>query len=410
MPKKKPQQRPSGGSAFHRPGSPASGAQVHRPAPRPVRPSRPAVTVDTPGSVEVTSFTCRSLADVDPQSLGVTYWFDAAPDGEPYAVRVLLQGRLRGEPRPDGVTTFTRVATVERVVPGSGRVSVTTRIPGLSPGTWDVTATPVQPAPKGAAAQWVPSRDPKLPRGTASGSTAFAPVIRVRAPGVRLWAWPALVGTGAVLAIAVQSLLAARLGLPVPRLLLLTVAASLLGLLGAKAYYLVTHPRELRSVLTSGMSVQGFVIAVLGLLVAGSLALDLPLGAVLDVSAPGLLFGMTVGRFGCLLGGCCAGRPTASRWGMWLSDRRLGVRRIPVQLMESALAGVVGATALVAVLVVGRGGDGLVLVAALAAYVAGRQVLFPLRDTPRLTAHGRRVTLVLAVLASLGAVAGLALR
>lgn len=367
------------------------------------------MTLDTPGSVEVTSFTCRGLEGTDPQSLGVTYWFEARPDGEPYAVSVHLSGRLRGEPAAGGATTFTRVATVDRVLPGSGRISVTTRFPGLSSGTWDVTSTPVQPAPEGAGAPWVPAQDPQLPRGTASGSTGFAPVIRVRAPGVRLWAWPLLVGAGAVLAVVVQALLASRLGLPVQRLFLLTVVASLLGLLGAKAYYLATHPRELRSVLTSGMSVQGFVIVLVGVLLAGSLVLDLPWGAVLDVSAPGLLAGMTVGRFGCLLGGCCAGRPTASRWGVWLSDRRLGVRRIPVQLLESSLAALTGAAATLAVLAVGTGGNGFVFVASVAAYVAGRQLLFPLRDIARITAHGRVVTLALASLAAVSAVAGLVL-
>ncbi|MFP5335726.1 MAG: prolipoprotein diacylglyceryl transferase [Actinomycetes bacterium] len=368
------------------------------------------MTVDTPGSVEVTSFTCRGLDHAEPQSLGITYWFDAAPDGDPYPVNVHVSGGRRGGPEGDGAATFTRIVTVDRVVPGSGRVAVTTRVPGLSPGTWDVTVTPVQRAPEGSGGRWVPAADPRLPRGSASGRTGFAPVIRVRAPGARLWAWPALVTAGAVLGVTAQGLLAWQVGLPVQRLLLLTITASLLGLLGAKAYYLLTHPRELRSVLTSGMSVQGFVIVVLGLLVTGSLALGLPWRAVLDVSAPGLLLGMTVGRLGCLLGGCCAGRPTASRWGMWLSDRRLGMRRIPVQLLESALAAVSGAGALIAVLVLGTSGDGLVFVAALAAYVAGRQVLFPLRDTPRLTAHGRSVTLALAVLTALGAVAALALR
>jgi len=47
-----------------------------------------------------------------------------------------------------------------------------------------------------------------------------------------------------------------------------------------------------------------------------------------------------IGRLGCLLGGCCVGRPTTSRWAVWSSDRRVGTLRIPVQLMESAMAGV----------------------------------------------------------------------
>jgi phosphatidylglycerol:prolipoprotein diacylglycerol transferase len=52
------------------------------------------------------------------------------------------------------------------------------------------------------------------------------------------------VGTGAALALVVQNLLAARLGLPVQRLLPLSLIACLLGVLGAKCYYLATHRSE----------------------------------------------------------------------------------------------------------------------------------------------------------------------
>jgi len=145
-------------------------------------------------------------------------------------------------------------------------------------------------------------------------------------------------------------------------------------------------------------------------LFGGSLLLGLPPGPVLDVTAPGLLLGMMVGRFGCLLGGCCAGRPTSSRWGVWSSDRRLGVRRIPVQLLESLLSGTVGALALAGVLRVGTSAGGLVFVAGFAAYTAGRQLLFPLRGIPRTTAHGSMVMLGSASLVSLAAAAALLTR
>jgi phosphatidylglycerol---prolipoprotein diacylglyceryl transferase len=152
--------------------------------------------------------------------------------------------------------------------------------------------------------------------------------------------------------------------------------ACVLGLFGAKAYYFATHPRERRGLLTPGMSVQGFVLVAVATLFGGSLLLGLPPGSVLDTMAPGLLLGLTVGRFGCLLGGCCAGRPTCSRWGIWSSNRRLGVRRVPVQLLEASFAGVLGALALAAVLLFGASAGGLVFVAGIAAYTAGRQLLF----------------------------------
>lgn len=374
-----------------------------------MRPARLALRSGS-APVEVDSFTCGSLLDVEPQALGVTYWFDAAPDGEPYPITVHVAGRLRGVSPPGQRGTFTHVATVEDVVPGSGRVALTTRISDLARGTWDVTATPVQRAPEAATAAWAPVTDARLPRGTASGTTAFGPITRGRAPGVRLGAWPALVGMGTVLALVVQSLLAPRLGLPVQSLLALSLVACVLGLLGAKAYFLLNHPRGRRSFLTPGMSVQGFVLVAVAVLLGGAWALDLSPGAVLDATAPSLLLGMMVGRLGCLLGGCCAGRPTSSRWGVWSSDRRMGVRRIPVQLLESSLAGAAGFLALLGVIRFGASAGGLVFVAGVTAYTAGRQVLFPLRGIPRDTAYGRQVMLVAASLVALAATAALLLR
>lgn len=217
----------------------------------------------------------------------------------------------------------------------------------------------------------------------------------VRAPGVRIGAWPALVTAGWLFALAVQGLLATDRGLPVGRLLLVSVLASLIGLVGAKVYYLLTHREEKPRLLTAGMSVQGFVIGAVGSVILGSSWAAIPVGQVLDVTAPGLLVGMTIGRLGCLFGGCCVGRPTASRWGIWSSDRRVGVRRIPVQLLESGLAGLVATATLVALLT-DPAVDGLLFLGGVAAYTFGRQLLFPLRNLPRKTRCGRRITLAVA--------------
>jgi len=238
-----------------------------------------------------------------------------------------------------------------------------------------------------------------------SGTTVFAPVVRVRAPGVRLGAWPAFVSAGAAVALIVQALLAATRQLPVSTVLLISLVACVAGLAGAKLYYLATHRGQERSLLTTGMSIQGFVLAAVGTAVLSALVAGVPVGQLLDVTAPGLLFGMTIGRFGCFFGGCCAGRPTASRWGLWSSDRRLGVRRIPVQLLESALAGVLGLVVLLAVVSATPPVGGVVFVAAIAAYTFGRQVLFPIRSIARTTTHGRTITMVAAGLAVAAAVA-----
>ena len=367
----------------------------------------PVLARDMPaGPVQVMSWSCQALPDDMPQGLGLTYWFDAAPAGEPYPVNVRFTGRrISGPDFPGPADTFEEVARLDRVVPGSGRISVTARVPQVAAGQWQVRARPVVTgSSRGPVQAAAPSA---LPAGTADGATAYLPVVNVRAPGVRVGAWPALVGTGVVAALIVQGLLAAHRGLSAWWLLLISAIASLAGLGGAKLYYLLSHRGERRGPATQGLSVQGFSIVTLAVLIAGSRLAGLPIGAVLDVTVPGLLLGLTIGRWGCFFGGCCVGRPTASRWGVWSSDRSVGVRRIPVQLMESGWAAVTALASLLLVLLSTPRIGGLVFLAGFAGYTFGRQLLFPLRQIPRKTSHGR--TLTLAVSGLLTLVAGVLL-
>lgn len=347
-----------------------------------------------PDALQIIAFNCAPLADADlPQALGVTYWFDAAPDGDPYQMTIRFVGYRAGARRGAPRSSFSAEESV-RVVPGSGRVALTTRIVGLAPGEWLVIATPVAPAHRRTGRRAAPDRRDGLPSATTSGTTAYAPVVRVRAPGARLGAWPAFVSVGVLIGVSLQLLLAARAGLSVTAVLPVSLAGNLVGLIGTKLYYVVLHREPLHKLPTTGMGIQGYVLGAIGTLAAGSAIAGIPLGSLLDVTAPGLLFAMAIGRFGCFFGGCCAGRPTRSRWGLWSSDRRVGMRRIPTQLMESALASAIGAAALLSVLLTITTHPGVVFAGAIAAYTFVRQLLLPLRDLPRKTTRGR--TLVLA--------------
>ncbi|WP_254781827.1 prolipoprotein diacylglyceryl transferase [Modestobacter sp. DSM 44400] len=335
----------------------------------------------------------------------MTYWFDAAPAGDPYPISVQLTGRRLGDSGIPTGDTFQVLRTLPHVLPGSGRVALSTTVHDIPSGEWQVTAEPVTSARPDAAG--TSGRPIGLAKARTTGSTIFLPVARIRAPGARLGAWPSLVASGAVVALTLQFLLATNRHLPAGRLLGISLVACLLGLAGAKTYYLLTHRQQKTSALRAGMSVQGFILAAVTTLVLGSWWAGIPLGPMLDATAPGLLFGLMIGRLGCFFGGCCTGRPTASRWGLWSSDRAVGVRRIPVQLMESTLAGLVAAGTLTAVLLIRPATGGLLFIAGLAAYISGRQLLFPLRGIPRKTSWGRQATLVLATLVLLATVAWL---
>ena len=360
--------------------------------------------------LQVSEVTWASVADVEPQALGLTYWFEAPEDGEPGPVSIRFVGKRVGGGRPASGARdrFEVVETIDTVVPGSGPIALTTRVRGVAPGTWQVTAAPDRPAPR-RTSKYGGARPPRRGSASAVGTTAFAPILSVLAPGARIGAWSGLVAVGTVFALIAQWLLATRTDLPASRVLLVSLVACLVGVAGAKLYYVVGHlvkgdlGRGL-DLLTGGMCIQGFVLGAVAVLLGGAAATGVPVGALLDVTTPGLMFGMTVGRFGCFFGGCCAGRPTAARWGLWSSDRRLGMRRIPTQLFEAAGALVIGVTALVLVWVGPPRPSGVVFAGAMAAYTLARQLLFPLRAGARHTAYGRVLALGLSGLALAAAV------
>lgn len=382
----RPQAPPGQGAATAAPPTPAP-VPVPATAPGPaLEVGRLPITALEGGRLEVIRFSCGLVDGIDPQALGLTYWFDYPDDAPAGPVTVAFTGRrLGGQGQPGPADGFAVQTTVDEVVPGSGRTAVTTRVRGIPAGEWEVHAAQVLPG--GLSGPIVTTR----------GTTAFEPVVRVSGPGVQLGAWPLLVTLGTVLALATQTFLSGARDLPSLRVFLLTLLACVVGAIGAKTYYLATHRGQSTGLLTVGMSVQGFVLASIPTLSLGALASGLPVGEVLDVTTPGLLYGMTIGRFGCFFGGCCAGRVTASRWGLWSSNRRLGARRIPVQLMESAAAALIATVALLLVLAVEPPG-GTVFIGAIAAYTFARQLLFPLRTVPRDTTHGRRITMAASAL------------
>lgn len=287
--------------------------------------------------------------------------------------------------------------TIDGIVPGSGRVSITSLVYGLEPGEWTVTAdlfrraSPVgahrsadhlrrigvQPLPR-AAWSW---RRWALENGAFSPvKTRWRPLVRMaKVPAVIHGSWSGLIGLGVAVGAVVQAQLLAGSNVPGGPALLVDLLALVSGLVLAKMWYLALRPRSSwRQFIGEGWSVDGLLLAAPAVGAAALLAFDLPIGAFLDASAPALFFGIAIGRLGCSFTGCCAGRCTRSRWGVWSSDRRVGARRIPTQLLESAAGLLIGAVAFR--LVIGLPStSGAVFVAAVAAYVLIRQFLLRLR-------------------------------
>lgn len=328
--------------------------------------------------------------------LTATYWLDTEATSGSIAVRFM--GRRVGSTGQDPVDRFELTEVVAGLLPGSGRTSITTKVVGISPGEWQVTAAAVAGTTLGGRA----APGSRYPVSHLTIRTGLAPLMH--GPGERQWAWPVLVLLGVLVALVMQALLLQRSTGRWGGALGLSVVAVLVGYLAAKTWYLVLHRQGLRKFVTAGTCIQGFLLGSFGTLTIGSLLTGASVGVMLDATTPGLFFAMAIGRPGCFLGGCCAGRPTASRWGLWSSDRRLGVRRIPVQLLEAATALTIAAGTLVLFLTVALPLAGALFIGAVATYTLGRQLLFPMRGEPRRTSTGRVLTLVAAAVVAAAAV------
>jgi len=355
-------------------------------------------------------------AQAELQAVTATWCFDSGERGRPYSTTIRFSGlRLDVDGKPGPGDRFERDERVEGIVPGSGLVAVTTQVRGVNAGQWSVKAgmlregtsnggrrqagrSPRRHQPNVHPASWSWWRwrlAPGAERPVKSRWPPFAPY--VSRPAVVPGSWLGLVVAGVVAGLLLQNRVLASEGLPTGRGLAVSLGGILLGFVGARVWYLAEGRDPSRASLGAGWCIQGFLAGLAATLVIALLVADIPIGRFLDATTPGLFVGLAIGRLGCFFSGCCCGRPTASRWGVPSSDRRVCARRVPTQLLESFTAAAVGVTALVIVRRYDPATPGAVLVGAFAAYTLIRQFLLQLRAQHRKSASTWRVTAAVAV-------------
>lgn len=153
---------------------------------------------------------------------------------------------------------------------------------------------------------------------------------------------------GLLCGVIAGNLVAQGAGLDPVRAWIATVLLLIPALAGARLLWVATHWNLYRGDLRRiGNRREGGLMMYGGLPCA--LLVSLPLlrwlhlnfGAFWDASAFTILVGMMITRVGCLLNGCCAGRPSDSWLGIYLPNH-LGVweKRIPNQMLEMICAAV----------------------------------------------------------------------
>ena len=223
-------------------------------------------------------------------------------------------------------------------------------------------------------------------------------------------AYPAMLYLGCVSGVFAGAAAAGRTGVDRTHVASAMIVLLVPAFVGARLLFVLQHVEMFRADhgriwrrSDGGSALYGGLLLSTGMSVPLLAAWDIPFWGFWDAASVTMLVGLIFTRFGCLLHGCCAGRATSGRLGVWLPDHA-GVwkRRWPTPLLEAAWASLI-----LAYVQASHGshvaGDRYATV--VAAYAAGRLVLETTRegDGARL---GRTSNLALsaALLAAAGAV------
>jgi phosphatidylglycerol---prolipoprotein diacylglyceryl transferase len=204
--------------------------------------------------------------------------------------------------------------------------------------------------------------------------------------GHNIYSYPAMLYLGMVAGVFAGAHMAQSSGLPADRFVVAAVILTVPALVGSRLYFVLTRwdvyrrePRRIWRRSEGGMAMYGGLILAVPLSIPLLRVMDLPLGAFWDAATFTILIGMGFTRVGCLLNGCCAGRPTRAWFALNLPGHRgIWQPRYPTQLMEMTFAALLLGAAF---LLCDRAPfAGAIFCTAVALYGAGRVPLENLRE------------------------------
>jgi len=174
--------------------------------------------------------------------------------------------------------------------------------------------------------------------------------ILFEAGGLTIYSYGVLLAAAYLLGLQFALMRARSRGLDSQRVMDLGIWIILSALAGAKLLLLIVdfdqftaNPRDLLSLARSGGVFYGGLIAAVVVALIYLRRHHMPLWTTTDVFAPGIALGHIVGRMGCLLAGCCFGKPASVPWAITfnepaaqaISGTPLGVPLHPTQLYEA---------------------------------------------------------------------------
>src|SRR5829696_1150001 len=145
--------------------------------------------------------------------------------------------------------------------------------------------------------------------------------------GFPVYTYGVLLAAAYLLGLQFALIRARKRGLDGQRVMDLGIWIIISALVGAKLLLLIvdwrqftSSPRDLLGLLRSGGVFYGGLIAAVVVALIYLRRHRMPLWTTTDVFAPGIALGHIVGRMGCLLAGCCFGRPTSVPWAITFRD------------------------------------------------------------------------------------------
>jgi phosphatidylglycerol---prolipoprotein diacylglyceryl transferase len=167
--------------------------------------------------------------------------------------------------------------------------------------------------------------------------------------GVKLYSYPVMLYLGTLTGICAGTYAAWLNGLNPGRVYLAMLLLFPVGLVGARLLFVISHwplyrrePGRIWRQSEGGASLYGGLILFFLLSLPLLKILRIPSGSFWDVASITLLLGMIFTKVGCLLNGCCGGKPTSGTLALYLPNTQgIWARRVPTQLLEAGWAALV---------------------------------------------------------------------